>query len=242
MKKLLLVASLIGLTSMATFGQSFQARQFVAPGITTFMVTNAAAAPLGGYTNLLSPINLATNILVTNAAAWSFNNTNTIKQTWTNSQGIWVIPTNGVIAATNPVGIMFVTNNTTPLTVDVSLYSDRNGQGIWGVVSNDTRTFQGNQTISCTTWGDASAATTLNFIFVGLPDGQNEVTGANGTPQTWQWGYVPAPGLTTSVTNFPSYLFAGCSKVRLRSATLTTTTAANIGVSIKSLTLNGFVP
>lgn len=255
MRKLLVVLGLVLATS--AFGQPFRALSFLSDTVSGyiatnaacancysqsfagFTVTNAAAAPLGGYTNIYS---------------WGYNGvtgTNSRPLTWTNNFGVWVIPTNGVPATddysrTNK--IQYVTNDSTPLTRDVPLWVDRNGQLPITVISNADFTIPGTMgaamfspaTLSCTLFGAASAATKLNLIFVGLPDGVHEPTATGAL--TFEWGIVPAAGTITISTNFPFWKFAGCGAVRLRSAALTTTTAANIGVTIQSLTLNGFVP
>jgi hypothetical protein len=195
-------------------------------------ITNAAAAPLGGFTNTLS---------------WSYGGvqaTNNINLTWTNASGTWVIPTNNTPGSVT--GISFVTNNSTKLAVDLPLWVGANGTVPITVTTNN---FAGDATayaltpasISCRVVGAASAANTLNLIFVGLPDGTNEPSSATvGAIPAFQWGITVASGTTVVSTNLPMWKFAGCGKIRLRSATLTTTTAANIGVAITDLNLNGF--
>lgn len=231
MKKLLVAIGLATALVMPAVGQNFAARTFFADNVRSITVSNAAAAPFGGLTNINSWLSTANGSLV---------GTNALILTWTNGSGTWVIPTNNVPGTVT--GISFVTNNSTALLQDVSLYGDRNGQLLSMVVSNDGATFISPQNISVKLYGAASASGTLNLIFVGLPDGTNEVTGANGTPATFQWGVTPAAGYSTQTTNFPSWKFAGCGKIRLRSASLTTSSAANIGVSILGITLDGYVP
>lgn len=194
------------------------------------IVTQAAAAPFGGFTNLLSP------------AAYG---TNTYQLNWTNHNGVWVIPTNAANPNANTTaGVMVVTNNNTMLVQDIPLWVDRDGRMPVTVTTN-TWLSDGNAfavspvALNCRIWGAASAANTLNLIFVPLYDGTNECTGA--TP-SFQWGITAAAGTTVVSTNFPIWKFAGAGKIRLRSATLTTTAAANIGVTIQSLSLSGFVP
>ena len=199
-------------------------------------ITNAAAAPLGGYTNLNSWLSTANGTLV---------GTNALNLSWTNFNGIKVITTNATPGTVS--GLAFVTNDFTTLFRDVPLWVDRNGQMPLTISTNN---WTGDGTayplspasLSIRMAGDASAATTLNLIFVGIPDGVNEPTQTTTGPPVFQWGVVPAPGIVIVSTNFPAWRFAGCSKLRLRSATLTTATAANIGVTIQALNLNGFIP
>lgn len=195
-------------------------------------ITNGASAPLGGFTNTLS---------LTAGA----NQTNASSLSWTNHNGIYVIVTNNVPGTVS--GLSFVTNDNTPLVQDIDLPVGPLGQTLGFQVATNTNVGWGELTLSPHTlsircFGDASAATTLNLVFAGLPDGVNEVTGANGTVNTFQWGVVPISGTLVVSTNFPIWRFAGCKKLRLRSATLSTATAANIGVTIQALNFNGIQP
>jgi hypothetical protein len=230
MKKLFFVLGLLGI-ALAVNAQPFKSLSFLDGSITSITVSNGAtAAKLGGFTNVYSPINLGTNV----------NNgigTNSQNLTWTNSFGIWVLPTNNTPATVS--GLQFVQTNSTALVQDLPLWSDRNGGAPFLVVSNDGATFISPMNISCQLNGDANAATKINFIFVGLADGVHEIT---GTGPTFEWGVVPAPGQIVAYTNFPAYKFAGCGKLRLRSVSLTTATGASIGVTVQALNLNGFVP
>lgn len=237
MKKFLILTVVLASTLVGK-AQQFQAEQFLSDTVAGITISNAAAAPFGGFTNIASWLSTANSTLV---------GTNALNLTWTNSQGIWVIPTNAALGTVS--GIAFVTNNSSALVRDVPLWTDKNGMVMFGNTVTNTVAAGGEygvsyspQTLSIKMWGAASAATALNLIFVGLADGVNEQTGANGAPLTFQWGVVPAAGTVVVSTNFPSWKFAGCKTLRLRSASLTTTTAANIGVTIQSLSLNGFKP
>lgn len=201
-------------------------------------VSNAASAPLGGLTNLLSWNNSTTAPLI--------QGTNGPVLTWTNFQGLWVIPTNGAPGTTT--GIKWSQGpDKTVLLQDIDLPVMPNGAPPIIVTTNN---FVGDgnayalspYSISCRLFGAASAATKIDFVFVGLPDGVNEVPDVAGPFPKFNWGVVPIAGNHVALTNFPIWKFAGCKKVRLRSATITTATAANIGVTIQSLTLNGPVP
>lgn len=220
---------------------SLAAATSAAPVYGGLTITNAAAAPLGGYTNIKT---LASQSGVVPG-------TNSLNLTWTNSLGVWVIPTNNVPGTVTGIQFVWSTNTGPDLTKDVPLWSDREGRIPMTVITNgayneatinmDTKSIS-SATMACRFWGAASAANTLNLIFEGVPDGYNGVTGANGTPSVWQWGITAAAGVNVVTTNFPMWRFAGCKAIRLRSGTLTTTTAANIGVTIQSLTLTGFPP
>lgn len=236
--------------AVAATAQPFQSRSFLVSAVSGYLsngtnnwggitVSNAASAPLGGLTNILSWNNSATAPLV--------QGTNGPRLTWTNASGIWVIPTNGVPGTVT--GISFVQGpDTTQLLQDVQLWTDRNGQlGIIPVTNNWDGTVSSApvtpMTLSCRISGDTGAATALNLTFVGLPDGTNEpTTSVSGPNMTFVWGITPISGPLVVTTNLPLWKFAGCKAIRLRTATLTTTTAANIGVTIQSLRLNGFIP
>jgi hypothetical protein len=241
MKKLI---SILGtLAVLGTAGaQNFKSYEFLNDSVyligtngsfAGFTVTNAASAPLGGYTNINS---------------WNsdslIHGTNMLLVTWTNINGIWVIPTNNT-PLTSVAGVQFVTNDVTQLTKDIPLWLDKEARLPLQVFTN---TFAGDantypispMTLSCRIFGAASFSSgSLNLNFVGLPDGTNEIT--TMTP-TFQWGISAAAGTTVTYTNFPIWKFAGCGKIRLRSAVITTTSAANIGCTIQDLRLNGFVP
>ena len=247
--KNLLIGGLL-LAALAAGAQPFQSRSFLLPYVAGFSssgtqawggitISNAAAAPLGGFTNLLSWNNSTTAPLV--------QGTNCPNLTWTNNSGIWVIPTNGVPGTVT--GIQFLQGpDSTALVQDVSLWTDRNGQIPITITTNNWTGDNVAYPLSgvnlvCRTFGAASAATTLNLTFVGLPDGTNEpTTSVSGAAPVFVWGITPIAGAQVLTTNFPIWKFAGCSKVRLRTAVLTTTSAANIGVTIQSLRLNGYVP
>lgn len=252
MKKFILALVLgIGIAASSQ-GQQFRSFPFLAPPVSGgynvtnascalcytsaswagIVITNAASGTLGGFTNILS---------------FGAPGTNTFPMTWTNHYGLWVIPTNGAITVANTAGLMLTTNDSTQLVNDIPLWTDREGRTLVTVTTNN---WQGDgtayaispATLSCRISGAASAANTLNLIFVGLPDGTNEMSGAATAIPSFQWGITAAAGVTVVSTNFPTWKFAGCGKIRLRSATLTTTTAANIAVTLQDLRLNGFPP
>lgn len=237
--KNIIIGGLALFAALAVEAQPFQTRSFFASGIAGITVSNAAAAPLGGFTNINSWNNSTTAPFI--------GGTNAPVLTWTNSAGIWVIPTNGVPGTVS--GIQFVQGpDSTALVVDLPLYTDRNGQM---TVFNPTNNWAGDTTayavspisLSAKFWGAASAGTALNLTFVGLPDGTNEVTSvAGGQAPQFVWGLTPISGYNVATTNFPIWKFAGCKTVRLKTMTLTTSTGANIGVTVTSLRLNGFIP
>lgn len=248
MKKLLLIATILG-AMLQVQAQQVKPRSFLTDTVMGYplggtqswggiTISNAASAPLGGYTNILSWNNSTTAPLV--------QGTNCPRLTWTNNNGIWVIPTNGVPGTLS--GVSFVQGpDVTQLTRDLDLWLTTVG-GTPVIQASNTWASDGNSyplspaSISCRIIGDTGAATKLDLVFVGLPDGVNEVPDVAGPFPKFNWGIVPIAGTTVAITNFPAWKFAGCSKIRLRSATLTTSTAANIGVTIQALTLNGYVP
>lgn len=244
MIKKLITGVALAAVGLSAFGQSnpFRVQSFLQPGL-TLVVTNAAAAPFGGYTNVASPSNLGYNGGVVAAGG-----TNSFNLTYTNALGTWIRVTNNtpyqVAFGTNIAGMYWVTNDTTQVAVDVQLPTMANASLNALVVSNDGASFITPFTLSITSYGDTSASGTLNLIFVGVPDGIHEewTTALPAVPNIFQWGVSNQPGTFTYATNLPIQKFAGCKSIRLRSATITTTTAANIGDAIQSLTLNGPVP
>lgn len=215
-------------------------------------VTNGAAAPLGGYTNIKS-FSYGGTVVGTNCPTL----------TWTNSSGIWVIPTNGVPGTVS--GILFKQGpDSTELTKDLPLWIDREGRVPTVVLTNnwlgDANAYNISPiAIQARIFGAASAATKIDLIFIGcnedtlfsatssaVPSGTPPVDGASTVTTTqapcFQWGIVPAAGTIVISTNLPVWKFAGYKYIRLRSASLATTTAANIAVTIQDLRLVGAQP
>jgi len=229
MKKLLLLTALVGLVIGAE-AQSFQARSFINPTIASITVSNAASGALGYVTNVLSTGAMGTNSL---------------NLTWTNAAGTWVIVTNGV-PATATSAISFVTNDSTALLVDVPLYSDRNGAGFAQVTNTATLSALSPLNVMFKVSGaSGSTGANINFVFVGVPDGVNEVTTGtvgSGSP-TWTVGITPNTTSTVVVyTNVPMASFVGCKALRLQTIKSAITSAANIGTTVQAVSLNGFVP
>lgn len=207
-------------------------------------ITNAASGSLGGLTNLLSwnnsttaPINQATN---------------SIPLSWTNNLGIWERPTNGVAGA----GVSgFITwkqgPDRTVLLQDIDIPVMPSG-GIPVVVP--TNNWDGTVTsyplspfsLSVRLFGDTGAGFgggNMNFFFVGLPDGVNEVPSVAGdTGPRFTWGVPQIVGNNVATTNFPIWKFVGCKKIRLQCAFLANTSSNNATMTIQSLTFNGPVP
>jgi hypothetical protein len=260
MKKILLLLSL----ATTAYAVDFKPLPFLNPSVFgPYMVTNAACSTCytqafyggitvgftnatfagnvsGGFTNINSWLSAANGALV---------GTNAIGLTWTNHNGIWVLPTNNTPGAVS--GLLFVTNDASPLVQDIpnpipsevnqsTLFSIGSTNGVGLSAANLDQVLVSPYTISVRLWGASSGsqAGTLNFIFVGLPDGVNEPTSGN----TWQWGVTPAAGNVVIATNFPAWRFIGCSKIRLRSVTPTTYGGATQVNTIQSLTLNGPIP
>lgn len=255
MKKSFTLISALALAATASFGTDFSVQSFLSPAVQGpysvtnaacascfsnvlyggITISNAASAPLGGLTNVDSWNNSTTAPIQ--------QGTNCPRLTWTNSSGIWVIPTNGVPGTL--AGVSFKQGpNRDDLLVDIDLPVIPSG-GIPIINASNTWASDNNSyplspySLSCRIFGDTGAATKLDFVVVGLPDGVNEIPDVAGPFPKFNWGVVPIAGTTVCMTNFPLYKFVGCKKIRLRSATLTTATAANIGVTIQALTFNG---
>lgn len=221
----------------STFAQGFQFKSLSflnEAQVRSITVSNANAAPFGSFTNVLS---------------WSYNGiqtTNTYCSFWTNVAGTKVFPTNNV-AGTDPSGIHFVFGDTTPLFLDVPLWVDAQGRLPFTIMTNggptttwlDTYAYS-PMAVSMSFTGDASVSGAMNVIFVGVPDGTNEVN-STVNPALFQWGVTTAAGSVVISTNFPIWKFTGCKSVRVRSITGVAGAAAS-GVTIYSLKLNGFVP
>lgn len=236
MKKILIVIGLIvalGVSAQPAF--QFKSLSFLNEAqVRSITVSNANAAPFGSLTNVLS---------------WSYNGiqtTNTYGSFWTNTSGTKIFPTNNV-AGTDPAGIHFVFGDTTPLLLDVPLWVDGQGRLPFTIITNGgpTTTFLDTwayspMSVSMSFTGDASVSGSMNVIFVGVPDGTNEIN-SSVNPALFQWGVTTAAGSVVISTNFPIWKFTGCKAVRVRSITGVTGAAAS-GVTIYSLKLNGFVP
>lgn len=232
MKKISAVFGMLALATVMAFAQPHQSRSFLSPLITSVTISNAASGSLGAYTNILST---------------GADGTNCLNLTYTNSSGTWVIPTNNINLYTT-TGITYVTNDTTALFQDVSLYSDRNGTGPEYATNTTAASLSPISGVTlCIRIKGASGFTggNLNFRFVGLPDGTNEVTTGtvqSGTP-AWVVGVAASTTSPTVIyTNVPMYHFAGCKKLRLQTIQNAVATAASIGGTVTSISLNGFVP
>ena len=232
--KLLTLSSALVLATLTSNAQQFQARSFIAQGIRTLIITNGV-------------ISGDTAMAFTNLNSIGAKSTNSAGIQWTNGSGTWVQVTNGV-PGTGVSGVSFVTNDSTALVTDVSLWGDRNGTIL---APQPTNNFVGNQQfsgvqLSITVNGGAGfTGANLNFTFVGVPDGTNEVTTgtvASGIP-SFTVG-VPGQGaaITTVVTNIPMYNFGGMSKLRLQKIANAVTTAANVQANVRAVNLCGFVP
>jgi len=220
---------LLGALAVTTSAQNFGSRSFLNPLITSVTVSNAASGALGYYTNLTSV---------------GASGTNSLNLSWTNSSGIWVITTNNVPATVT--GISFVTNDTTQLFVDVPLYTDRNAASPAQATNTLSLAPVSGLNVAITVSG-ASGATgaNLNLAFIGIPDGTNEpTTGTVGSGgPIWTVGITPNTTSTVTIyTNVPTASFAGCKYIRVQTIKSAITSAANIGVTVKGLSLNGFIP
>ncbi len=231
-KKMIAVTGLLALLTVTAFAQPHQSRSFLSPLITSVTISNAASGSLGAYTNILS----------TGASG-----TNSLNLTYTNSSGTWVIPTNSTTLYTT-TGISYVTNDSTALFQDVSLYSDRNGSGpeyTTNTTAASLPPYSGVNLCIKIVGQSGFTGANLNFRFVGLPDGTNEVTTGtvqSGTP-AWVVGVAASTTSPTVIyTNVPMYMFAGCKKLRLQTIQDAVSTAANIAGTVTSISLNGFVP
>lgn len=185
----------------------FHSTPFLADGIASLVVSNTIS-----YTNLLSP-----GVVTTNASGLS----------WTNTVGYrYVVATNSATASD-------WTNETTRLTRDVVLWTDRAG----------LMTSNVNVTVKIT--GQTAFATNaITFIMAPVPDGTNEITTTTGAMGTWTWSVTPN-GTTPVVlaTNAPLTAWQGAGKLRLRSVVPPTAVSGqNNAVAILSLTYNGFTP
>ncbi len=165
-------------------------------------VSSITLTNLKQYTNIFSP-NLAT---VT---------TNVVGLTYTNLIGSQV-----VVAA----------GDSTALTVDVPLWSDRNGNVPMTSLVDSTN-FVGV--------ARSGANSAVNFTFVPLPDGVHEST---LTSDRFIFGVTANTTSEVDIsTNCPMWNWAGYKTLRLKTA-VNTDTDASSQVVVDSITLNGFVP
>ncbi len=178
-------------------------------------VSSITLTNLKQYTNIFSP-NLAT---VT---------TNVVGLTYTNLIGSQV-----VVAA----------GDSTALTVDVPLWSDRNGNVPMTSLVDSTN-FVGVARSAMTInvhilSGGSGANSAVNFTFVPLPDGVHESTLTSD-----RFIFAVTANTTSEVdisTNCPMWNWAGYKTLRLKTA-VNTDTDASSQVVVDSITLNGFVP
>jgi len=228
-KILKFVGLLLGVLALNVEAQNFQSRSFINPLITSIVVSNGASGSLGAYTNVLSI---------------GASGTNALNLTWTNSSGIWVIPTNNVPATVT--GISFVTNDSTQLTVDVPLYPNREASPFPQATNTASQTaLSGCNVCIRLTGASGTTGANINFAFIGIPDGTNEPTTGtvgSGSP-IWTVGVTPSTTSTVVVyTNVPMNTFAGCKYIRLQSIRNAVTAAASDQAIVQAVNFNGFVP
>lgn len=245
-KTLGLTAALVMVTTVGR-AQNFQHISFFSGNLLSLILTNGGGQN-GSYTNILSPTHLgfAAKAGGVPPAGTSFpvsgyggvQGTNGLNLMWTNSTGTLVICTNGSptnIVSTNG-NVSLVTNDTTILTVDAMSWVDKNGQLLLSSPGNSPRS------ISITAVCGASLATVTDFVFVGVPNGTDEVYNTSGA--TFDAQFQPTTGkLSTQVFGFPEATFQGCDKIRLRSATIAgAAVAGGNTLTVYKIQLNGFVP
>ncbi len=178
-------------------------------------ITSITVTNLKQYTNIFSP-NLAG---VT---------TNVVGLTYTNLIGSQV-----VVAA----------GDSTALTVDVPLWSDRNGLVPFSYAPDATNIIgflRSAMTINVHILsGGSGANSAVNLTFVPLPDGIHESTLSGDA-----FVFAITANTTSEVdisTNCPIHNWAGYKTLRLKKI-VNTDTDASSQVTIDSITLNGFVP
>ena len=183
--------------------------------------------------NFLAPV---TSLMVTNTKQYTNTASPNLAGVTTNVVGlIWTNLTGSQVTA--------AAGDSTTLTVDVPLWSDRNGQQIWQVIpdgTNFTQAVRSGATINVHILsGGSGANSAVNFTFVPLPDGVHESTIAS---DAFVFGVT---AVTTSEvdlsTNCPMQNWGGYKSLRLKKI-INTDTDASSQVVIDSVTLNGFVP
>ena len=170
-------------------------------------------------TNLCNPTNLATA---------SSAGTNVVGLTYTNN------------------GVRFVADGTNQTRVnpfrDVSLWALRDGSGAWSTGATNATGILYNMsyaTVSVTMTSGSGADSAIPFVVTPVYDGVNEATVA---AEEWTFAFTPTASSTqTFSTNAPLYRWPGASKLRIRRAVNSDTTAAG-HVIVKALNLNGFPP
>jgi len=151
------------------------------------------------------------------------------------------------ITFTNYSGVAVMVTNNAAVTNTIFTYENYNLLGAAHLWENATHVVQAlaNSTngptynsVMIKLIGQSGANAAVNFTFVPLPDGTNEVTASGDT-----WVVGVTANTTTPVcifTNIPAR-FIGCAKLRLRSV-LNTDTDATSKVDILSCGLVGFPP
>ncbi len=151
---------------------------------------------------------------------------------------------------TNIVGLIFTNQNTRTIVSatagtrqnpfkDVALWSRSDGHPAYDVSVTNLLYQQSDATLSVT-WTTGSAAdTAIPFVITPLYNGTNEAT-ASG--EQWTFSFTPTVSSTeTLVTNVPLYRWPGAAKLRLRRVA-NPDTGADSAVTIRDISINGFVP
>lgn len=172
--------------------------------------------------------------------------TNTKQYTNISSPNLAGVTTNVVgLIYTNLIGsqVVVAAGDSTSLTVDVPLWSDRNGNVPFAYMpdaTNLTGLARSAMTINVHILsGGSGANSAVNLTFVPLPDGVHESTLAS---DAFTFGVTANTTSEVDIsTNVPMWNWAGYKSVRLKKA-INSDTDASSQVTIDSITLDGFVP
>lgn len=250
MKRLILLIPL--LVALSASAQQHYSKSFFGPTVVSLQVSNTSF----GITNLMSTV----------LHAVPLNATNTWGTLWTNVSPFWYQNTNlfpgyrNIIVKTNITIAGSLTNATAygnnvqgPLTSyciarerdttallgeGIDLFPPKGDVPITPAVVGTIVTNVANASVSIRLVGvNAAANSAVNFRFIAVPDGKNELTTSGG-----DWTVAVTANGTTPVCvsePVPLWKFVGCKKIRLQSIENTDETA-NSAVWVTDITYNGF--
>ncbi len=211
--------ALMALTGLAASAQDHYVRSFIVPQVSSLIVSNKTY----GITNLNSKLTLG------GVGA----GTNTWGTAWTNTSGTFVYVTNN--AAITNTSATFESYN---ILQDAPLWTDKLAQPL-----NMSQAPGGSSnafgSILIRVVGATGKTSTLNFIFVPVPDGTNEVTAAANQFTVGVACNDVTPVVIT--TNLPSSFMIGARKLRLRTIT-NVDTSGSANAIVTHCALVGFSP
>lgn len=194
-------------------------------GATAVSQAQVAARSYKFLSSNIQSVLVTNTFAISNVLSSANLSTNKVGTIWTNTYGV------GTVAAAG---------DTTKLLSDVPLWSLRNGEGAWPVVTTNISSVYppSYATFAATIRAQSGAGAALTFTVVPL-FGNAEATSAIN-----HWTFSMTPVASTTVvltTNVPMYQWPGATALRIRRI-VNEDTDATSAVVVSDISLNGYVP